>query len=299
MHAKRVLLGACLALGLPLAMPLAAQAGPLDGFMVGIFDTDSGFDLETTGIVFSNTLNDGYMGLSDSRSSAFDLHDGELFNHKARTAARRSVVIPDEISDRELDEQDRAELSAARIRLRKVFLKGGKEVAPVDTGYAQVAFDCWIEAEEAGREDDADRCRQEFLDRIGRAEQLADYGPWEIAATPAALPAGQEPYLVYFQWDSTVMTRAGRDVLDQAIRDALVDPNLQIRLVGHADRSGPDGYNQRLSLRRTDTVTQEMVSAGIDASRIMGNAVGETQPFVPTDDGVRHPGNRVVEINMM
>jgi OOP family OmpA-OmpF porin len=95
------------------------------------------------------------------------------------------------------------------------------------------------------------------------------------------------------------MTRAGRDVLDQAIRDALVDPNLQIRLVGHADRSGPDGYNQRLSLRRTDTVTQEMVSAGIDASRIMGNAVGETQPFVPTDDGVRHPGNRVVEINMM
>ncbi|MGF1611595.1 MAG: OmpA family protein [Kiloniellales bacterium] len=298
MRTRRILLGACLALGLPLALPLTAQAGPLDGFMVGIFDTNSGFGLEPRGIVFSNTLHDGYLRLSQSRSGAFDLHDGELFNHKARAAARRSVVIPDEISDRDLDDGDRAELSEARIRLRKVFLKGGKEAAPVDTGYAQVAFDCWIEAAEAGREEDAERCRQEFLDCIGRAEALAGYGPWQIAATPGPMP-GPEPYLVYFQWDSTVMTRAGRNVLDQAIRDALADPNMQIRLVGHADRSGPEAYNQRLSQRRTETVTQEMVSAGINASRITGSAAGERQPFVPTDDGVRHPGNRVVEIDMM
>ena len=299
MNAKRLFLGACVAPCLALAMPLAAQAGPFDGFMVGIFDTTSGFGLETTGIVFSNTLNDGYMGLSESRTSAFDLHDGELFNHKARTAARRSVVIPDEITDRELNDQDRADLSAARIRLRKAFLGGAKEVAPVDTGYAQVAFDCWIEAAEEGRDEDAARCKQEFEDRIGRAEQLANYGPWQIAAKAETGMAGPEPYLVYFQWDSTVMTRAGRDALDKAIQDALADPTLRIHLVGHSDRSGPEGYNQRLSERRTAKVTQQMEAAGIQATRISGDSVGERNPFVPTDDGVRHPGNRVVEINMM
>lgn len=296
MTVKRFLLGACMAL----AIPASAQAGPFDGFMVGIFDTDSGFNLETTGIVFSNTLNDGYQDLSASRTSSVDLHDGELFNHKARTAARRSVVIPDEISDRHLEDDDRAELSAARIRLRKAFLAGAKEVAPVDIGYAQVAFDCWIEAAEGRRDDDAAACRDEFLDRIARAEELADYGPWELAAArPPEGPDQDGPYMVYFQWDSTVMTRGGRETLDRAIRDALADPNMQIRLTGHADRSGPLGYNQRLSENRTRTVTQEMEAAGIDPSRISTSSVGETSPFVPTEDGVRHPGNRVVEVNMM
>ena len=182
---KRVLLGACVAM----ALPLSAQAGPLDGFMVGIFDTDSGFDLRTTGIVFSNTLHTGYENLSASRTSSIDYHDGELFNHKARTAARRSIVPPDEISDRELDDGEITELSAARIRLRRAFLRGAKEVAPVDSALAQVAFDCWIEAAEGNRDDDAAACRDEFNNRMARVEDLANYGLRQAnLAQPEAAP---------------------------------------------------------------------------------------------------------------
>lgn len=294
MKAKQLLLGACVAL----AMPAAAQAGPLDGFLVGIFDTDSGFDLETSGIVFMNTLNEGYQDLSESRTSSIDFLDGEHFNGKARTAARRSMVPADEVTDRDLTPQDREALSLAFLRLRRAFLGGAKEVAPVETGFAQVAYDCWIEAAEGGRDDDAARCRSEFEERMSRIENLANYG-----LTPAGLRAAQpeirQPYMVYFQFDTTVVTQGGQTALDDAIADALADPDLQIKMVGHADRSGAESYNQALSERRSRLVLDEMTRVGIDQSRITFSSVGETQPFVPTPDGVRNPGNRVVEINLM
>ena len=296
MTVKRMLLSACFAL----ALPAGAQAGPLDGFLVGIFDTDSGFDLETSDIVFMNTLNDGYKNLSDSRTSSFDLHDGEHFNGKARTAARRSMVPMDEVTDRDLNETDNAALSQAYLRLRRAFIKGAKEVAPVDTGYAQVAYDCWIEAAEAGRDDDAARCRQEFSDRMARVEELANYGLREASLFPGPPePAEPERYMVYFQFDSTVMTQAGREALERAIRDALADPNTSVKLVGHADTSGPQRYNQGLSERRTRVVLQEMEAAGIDMSRLQGSSVGEAMPLVPTGDNVRNPFNRVVEVDLL
>ncbi len=294
MKIKRILLSACVAM----ALPTAAQAGPLDGFMVAIFDTDTGFGLETSGIVFMNTLNDGYMDLSQSRTSAIDWHDGEHFNYKARTSARRSMVPPDEVTDRRLTAPDYEELTRAYLRLRRAFLKGAKEVAPVDTGYAQVAYDCWIEAAEGDRPDDVARCKSEFENRMARVEELADYGLQQIVARE--IPEEVGPYMVYFQFDSTVMTQAGRDELQRAIEDALADPNTTVRLRGHADRSGPVDYNQRLSERRTQTVIENMGAAGIDTARITSaESVGETQPLVPTDDGVRNPFNRVVQIDLM
>ena len=42
-----------------------------------------------------------------------------------------------------------------------------------------------------------------------------------------------------------------------------------------------------------------MTDAGIERSRIGWSAVGETQPLVPTADGVREQGNRVVEVDLM
>lgn len=294
MTVKRWLMGACFAM----AIPATAHAGPLDGLMVGIFDTDSGFNLNTSGVVFMNTLNDGYMGLSDSRTGGFDYHDGEHFNAKARSAARRSMVPMDEVTDRELEQGDRDALTQAYLRLRRAFVRGAKEVAPVDTAYAQVAYDCWIEAAEAGRDDDAERCRNEFLDRMARVEELANYGLREASLPAPPVATEPERYLVYFQFDSTVMTQAGREALERAIRDALSDPNTTVKLVGHADTSGPDGYNQRLSERRSATVREEMVSAGIDGTRIDSSSVGEGMPLVPTGDGVRNPFNRVVEIDL-
>ena len=92
MSAKGVLLGAGFALGCAMAaLPMAAQAGPLDGIFNGIWDTDSADDLQPNRHEFMNTLYVGYYDLSASRNTGFDNDDAELFHQKARGAFRGAL----------------------------------------------------------------------------------------------------------------------------------------------------------------------------------------------------------------
>ena len=55
--------------------------------------------------------------------------------------------------------------------------------------------------------------------------------------------------------------------------------NLEVHTAaGHADRSGSDAYNMKLSVRRADAVKAYLVSKGIAASRVYTEGKGERQP---------------------
>jgi outer membrane protein OmpA-like peptidoglycan-associated protein len=51
-----------------------------------------------------------------------------------------------------------------------------------------------------------------------------------------------------------------------------------------------------LSLRRANAVKDSLVREGVPASAITVIGRGESNPLVPTGDGVREPQNRRVEI---
>ncbi|MDP1909408.1 MAG: OmpA family protein, partial [Hyphomicrobium sp.] len=57
-----------------------------------------------------------------------------------------------------------------------------------------------------------------------------------------------------------------------------------VMTIGHADRIGTDGYNQRLSEQRVGTVKAYMVSKGVEANRIYTEGKGETQPVTKAGD---------------
>lgn len=315
MKARVLILAACMAVAAVSLTAAVARAElrvealepPLPLTIVGwfAFDPNSSEGLDATGIAFSNALYDGYRELSKERRAAPDPRDGEYFNHKARTAARRSVVQPDWPSDRELSEEDASVFHSALHFMNTAFERGGREVAPQDAATAQVSYDCWIEAAEFGREDDIRRCRQAFWDAMNAVSAAADYELTDMDFEPrmapqaAAVAVALEGYLVYFEWNSTAVTPAGQAALQESIRSAEANAETQINLIGHADRSGPEGYNLGLSERRALVVIEAMTEAGIPRSRITWNAVGETQPLVPTADGVREQGNRVVEVDLM
>lgn len=280
---------------------------PLPLTIVGwnAFDTSSSEDLEPSGLAFSNALYDGYRELSDDRRGSLDQKDGEHFNQKARTAAKRSAVLPDWPSDRDLSEDDQSVFHSALHSMNTAFERGGREVTPRDAATAQVSYDCWIEAAEYGREDDVERCREAFLGAMKAVSAGADYELTDGSVAPrmapqaAAVVPALEGYLVYFQWNSTELTPAGQAALQESIRAAEANADASVALIGHADRSGADAYNQGLSERRALVVIEAMSEAGIARSRITWNAVGESQPLVPTADGVREQGNRVVEVDLM
>jgi len=100
---------------------------------------------------------------------------------------------------------------------------------------------------------------------------------------------------VFFDFDMSNITPESARVISEAASRARATGAVAIQVIGHADRSGPTDYNQRLSIRRANAVRDELVRNGIGADTITIEGRGETDPLVPTADGVREPQNRRAE----
>jgi outer membrane protein OmpA-like peptidoglycan-associated protein len=118
-----------------------------------------------------------------------------------------------------------------------------------------------------------------------------------VAATQPP-PTGAREFRVYFEWDRADLTAEARQIIQQVAQAVGRGGSARLELVGKADRSGTDRYNQGLSERRFRAVQSALGQAGVPAGQVSGRGVGESQPPVPTPDGVREPRNRVVEITI-
>lgn len=130
---------------------------------------------------------------------------------------------------------------------------------------------------------------------------VAQPAPAPAPAPPPAPEPEPEPdfvrtYLVFFDWDSDVILPEARGVIEQAVANAEAGGISRLMLTGHADTSGPAAYNVGLSERRARNVEALMQQLGLTTQVFTVEARGETDPLVPTEDGVREPQNRRVEI---
>jgi len=117
-----------------------------------------------------------------------------------------------------------------------------------------------------------------------------------VAPAPAPAAAPKKNFLVFFDFDRSNITADAQRVITEAAAAAKAGNVSRIQLTGHTDRSGSDQYNMALSLRRGEAVKQALIRQGIPAASIAVIGRGESQPLVPTADGVREPQNRRVEI---
>lgn len=92
-----------------------------------------------------------------------------------------------------------------------------------------------------------------------------------------------------FEFDSARLRPAGIQALDERVVAALTDARRlqRIRLTGHADRMGSDGYNLRLSQRRAEAVKQHLVAKGVPAETIEAIGRGEADPVVTCNERSR------------
>lgn len=92
--------------------------------------------------------------------------------------------------------------------------------------------------------------------------------------------------LAHFEFDSAELTPAGRAMLDDWLKQA--STNDPILVTGHADRLGPEPYNEKLSMLRAEAVKKYLIEQGKSAKRIEIQAKGEKFPLIsctgtPTD----------------
>jgi outer membrane protein OmpA-like peptidoglycan-associated protein len=101
---------------------------------------------------------------------------------------------------------------------------------------------------------------------------------------------------VFFDWDRADLTDRARQIVAEAAQASTHVQTTRIEVNGYTDLSGTAAYNQRLSVRRAQSVEAELVKDGVPASEISIHGYGESNPLVPTAKGVREPQNRRVEI---
>ena len=125
--------------------------------------------------------------------------------------------------------------------------------------------------------------------------------PPPVAAAPPPAPAPPPPaqpqkFIVYFDFDKSVLTAAGAQVVQQAADYFKAHGSVRVQVDGYTDLAGTQSYNLGLSQRRAETVRGALVRDGVPANAITAAWHGEENPAVPTPNGVREARNRRAEI---
>ena len=85
---------------------------------------------------------------------------------------------------------------------------------------------------------------------------------------------------------------ADQSTLDRKAAVLAANPNVRLRIAGHADDRGSDEYNLALGNRRAAAAKRYLENKGIDASRIEVVSYGEERPLNPGTDEAAYAQNR-------
>ncbi|HEY0330390.1 MAG TPA: OmpA family protein [Rhodopseudomonas sp.] len=144
--------------------------------------------------------------------------------------------------------------------------------------------------------------------RAGLAKELPQ--GWqvktEVSVKPAAAPVDPTVCQQLFAdllAKSKIRFESGRatidpdsaGLLDRLIEIALRCPNATIEIAGHTDGDGDSAFNQSLSEKRAQAVSEYMVRAGLPAERFRPVGYGSSAPVAPNDNDEGKAQNRRIE----
>lgn len=133
-------------------------------------------------------------------------------------------------------------------------------------------------------------------------EAPEEVGPEEIERTwGAALgvnPLSPRSFLLYFVTGTDILTSDSRRQLPDILASIREYPAAEVSVTGHTDTVGTAESNVRLALDRAEAIHAELIRAGLDPGLIEVDSHGESNPLVPTADGVDEPRNRRVEVTV-
>jgi len=119
---------------------------------------------------------------------------------------------------------------------------------------------------------------------------------------PAVTPVAAKITLaadVLFDFDKAILKTEGKNKLDD-LANKVRGINLEVVIaIGHTDSVGSDAYNQKLSVRRAESVKAYLVSKGVEPNRIYTEGKGEKQPVASNKTKDGRQKNRRVEIEVI
>jgi large repetitive protein len=104
---------------------------------------------------------------------------------------------------------------------------------------------------------------------------------------------------VYFRTNRDIIQRRSFALLDNVAAVLQSHSSVSVRIEGHTDDRGNDGYNKDLSQRRANQVMRYLVKKGVDASRLEAVGFGEEKPLQSNDTEEGRAANRRVDFNII
>jgi peptidoglycan-associated lipoprotein len=106
------------------------------------------------------------------------------------------------------------------------------------------------------------------------------------AAERARAVAADLATMINFDYDQSTIRDADQSTLDRKAAILQANPNVRVRISGHADERGSDEYNLALGNRRAAAAKRYLENKGIDGGRMEVVSFGEERPLNPgTDEG--------------
>jgi peptidoglycan-associated lipoprotein len=136
----------------------------------------------------------------------------------------------------------------------------------------------------------APAARDEAAERAREAEAAAAARRREAERVRAVLEAR-----VYFDYDDAALRADARAALDEKARALRDNPEIRLRIEGHADERGSTEYNLALGSRRAASVVAYLTGFGIVASRLETVSLGEERPLDAGHDETAWRQNRRAE----
>ena len=124
------------------------------------------------------------------------------------------------------------------------------------------------------------------------AEQLRG----RLAQALDAQPLPPKRFTLYFVEGSDVFAPESQAVVKSMFEEIRQRPAPDLIVVGHTDTVGSSSSNDQLSLKRANTVREQLIKLGLDAEDIVASGRGKRDLLVPTADQAPEPRNRRVEI---
>jgi peptidoglycan-associated lipoprotein len=119
-------------------------------------------------------------------------------------------------------------------------------------------------------------------------------GPAGPTAAEMAAKASLEAK-VYFEYDASTIRDDAQNLLRSKVPILQANPQVRIRIEGHADERGSTEYNLALGNRRAEAVRQFLVDLGIPGDRFTILSYGEERPQAMGDNETAWSQNRRAE----
>ena len=105
-------------------------------------------------------------------------------------------------------------------------------------------------------------------------------------------------FVINFDTASAALTIAAQQKLNEVVAGYRINKPKEVIVKGHTDRAGGKEANLVLSVDRTNAVVNFLLDAGIPNKVFKPESLGESKPLTRVKDGISHPLDRRVEIEL-